>query len=96
MIEKLNKIFESRVRMGIMAILAVNETISFHELKERLDATDGNLSSHGAALEKQNYIEIQKTFIGKKPHTLFKATKIGKKAFLDHINALEYIIKNIQ
>lgn len=93
MIEGLNKIFESRVRLGIMSVLMVNDWIDFQTLKELLKVTDGNLASHIAGLEKQEYIEIMKEFVGKKPKTSFKATKSGKKAFKSHLTALENLLK---
>ena len=89
----LNKAFESRVRLGMMSILLVNDFVDFATLKEQLQITDGNLASHIAALEKLGYIEIRKQFIGKKPNTSYFATKAGKKAFTEHLDALEKLIK---
>ncbi len=94
MIGELNKAFESRVRLGIMSILLVNESVDFNTLKELLQVTDGNIASHITALEKFNYIEIRKQFIGKKPNTSYAVTKSGKKAFADHLDALEKLIKS--
>ena len=94
MIGELNKAFESRVRLGIMSILLVNESVDFNTLKELLQVTDGNIASHITALEKLNYIEIRKQFIGKKPNTSYAVTKSGKKAFADHLDALEKLIKS--
>ena len=91
--EDLNKAFESRIRLGIMSILMVNDWIDFGTLKEMLNITDGNLASHIAALEKEEYIEIKKQFVGKKPNTSYAVTKAGKKAFNDHLDALEKILK---
>jgi hypothetical protein len=91
-IENLNKAFESRVRLGIMSILMVNETVDFGTLKEQLQITDGNMASHLSALEKLKYIEITKQFIGKKPNTSYAASALGKKAFSDHLDALERLI----
>lgn len=93
-ISKLNKAFENRMRLGIMSALMVNDSLDFNALKELLDTTDGNLASHAAALEKVEYIEIKKQFIGKKPNTTFSATKLGKKAFNEHLDALEKLLKN--
>jgi DNA-binding HxlR family transcriptional regulator len=92
-IEHLNKAFESRIRLGIMSILMVNETIDFATLKEMLDITDGNLASHVSALEKLEYVSVNKQFIGKKPNTTYAATALGKSAFMEHLNALESLIK---
>lgn len=91
---KLNKAFESRIRLGIMSVLAVNEKIEFSELKEMLELTDGNLASHITALEKLKYIEVVKQFIGKKPNTTYYATEAGKRAFSEHLDALEKIIQS--
>jgi DNA-binding MarR family transcriptional regulator len=94
-IHHLNKAFESRVRLGIMAILMVNDRMDYNEIKEHLKLTDGNLASHITGLEKMNYIEIRKQFIGKKTNTSYKITRLGRKAFQEHINALEKLLKNI-
>ncbi|MBK0370806.1 winged helix-turn-helix domain-containing protein [Flavobacterium agrisoli] len=93
-IDKLNKDFESRVRLGIMSVLMVNEWIDFTEMKALLEITDGNLASHSTALEKSNYIEIKKEFVGKKPKTSYRATALGRKAFTDHLNVLEKLFKS--
>ena len=92
-IGELNKAFESRVRLGIMSILMVNERIDFGSIKEQLQVTDGNIASHISALEKLDYIKVEKKFIGKKPNTSYAATSKGKKAFHEHLNALEAIIR---
>jgi DNA-binding MarR family transcriptional regulator len=92
-IGELNKAFESRVRLGIMSILMVNEWIDFGTIKEQLQVTDGNIASHISALEKLDYIKVEKKFIGKKPNTSYAATSSGIKAFHEHLNALEAIIK---
>ena len=93
MIGELNKAFESRVRLGIMSILMVNDSIDFLTLKEMLQVTDGNIASHVTALEKLQYIEIKKQFIGKKPNTSYSVTNTGRKAFTEHLDALEKLIK---
>jgi len=92
-INDLNKAFESRVRLGIMSILLVNDFADFATLKEQLNITDGNLASHLNALEKLKYIDIKKQFIGKKPNTSYSATIAGKKAFSEHLDALERPVK---
>jgi DNA-binding MarR family transcriptional regulator len=92
-IGELNKAFESRVRLGIMSILMVNESVDFLNLKEMLQVTDGNIASHVTALEKLQYIEIKKQFIGKKPNTSYSVTNTGRKAFTEHLDALEKLIK---
>lgn len=93
MIGELNKAFESRVRLGIMSILMVNDSVDFLTLKEMLQVTDGNIASHLTALERHQYIEIKKQFIGKKPNTSYSVTNNGRKAFTEHLDALEKLIK---
>ncbi len=78
MIEKLQKVFESRVRFGVMSNLMDNETVDFNTLKEMLYLTDGNLASHLTALEKKEMIDVYKEFVGKKPKTNYAATILGK------------------
>ena len=95
LIEGLNKAFESRVRLGVMSMLMVNDEMDFTTIKEQLSITDGNLASHTTALEKLEYIKITKEFVGKKPRTSYSATPLGKKAFNEHLNALERILKGI-
>lgn len=92
-IEGLHKAFESRIRLGIMSALAVNEKLDFNSLKEYLDATDGNLASHLKALEKEEFIGVEKSFVGRKPNTQYSMTKSGRKAFEEHLGALESLIK---
>jgi len=92
-LQHINKAFDHRIRLGIMSILMVNEYADFNTLKELLGVTDGNLASHAKALETESYIMIEKQFIGKKPNTRYMATKEGRKAFRDHIDALEKLIQ---
>jgi DNA-binding MarR family transcriptional regulator len=92
-IAQLNKAFESRIRLGIMSILMVNDSVDFLTLKEMLDASDGNIASHVAALEKAEYVLVEKKFIGKKTNTSYTITSTGRKAFNDHLNALEQLLK---
>jgi len=90
----INKAFDHRIRLGIMSVLMVNEYADFNTLKELLGATDGNLASHTKALEKVDFIRVEKQFIGRKPNTKYYATEIGRIEFKKHINALEKLIKN--
>ncbi|MBL4752741.1 MAG: transcriptional regulator [Flavobacteriales bacterium] len=92
-IQGLNKAFENRIRLGIMSVLLVNQNVDFTTLKEMLQVSDGNLASHISALEKVSYISITKQFIGKKPNTSYSVTTRGKKAFTDHLDAIEKLIK---
>lgn len=92
-IDKLNKDFESRVRLGLMSILMVNDWVDFSEMKSLLDITDGNLASHSSALEKVEYIEVKKEFVGKKPKTSYRVTNKGRVAFEQHLKSLEKLLK---
>jgi DNA-binding MarR family transcriptional regulator len=94
-IENLNKLFDSRVRLGIMSALMVNAAINFNELKELIQVTDGNLASHLKALEESGYVKVHKGFIGRKTNTTYSITKAGEKAFKSHIEALERMIKSM-
>ncbi|WP_299112351.1 transcriptional regulator [uncultured Winogradskyella sp.] len=91
-ITNINKLFDHRIRLGIMSVLMVNEYADFKMLKELLGATDGNLASHTKALEKADYILVEKQFIGRKPNTRYSVTKLGKLEFKKHIEALEKLI----
>lgn len=93
-LKHINKVFDHRVRLGIMTALMVNETVDFNTLKEILGVTDGNLASHVKGLEKVNYIYVEKQFIGKKPNTSYCATQLGISEFKKHIQALEKLINN--
>lgn len=93
-IADLNKAFDSRVRLGIMSILMVNDFVDFATLRTQLQITDGNLASHINALEKLKYIEVKKQFIGKKPNTSYAVSAAGKKAFSNHLDALEQLIRH--
>lgn len=92
-LDRFNKSFESKARLGIMSVLVVNDWVEYSTLKDVLQLTDGNLASHIAALEKSGYIEVKKQFIGRKPQTTYRATRQGKKAFTDHLDALEQFLK---
>jgi len=95
-IENLNKTFDSRVRLGIMSTLMVNDAINFNDLKQLIDVTDGNLASHIKSLEESAYIKVNKGFIGKKTNTTYAVTKLGEKAFQQHLAALEKMIRTMK
>lgn len=96
LITGLNKVFESRIRLGIMSTLMVNDWFDYKSLKELLDVTDGNLASHLSNLEKHQLIEVQKQFIGRKPNTRYRATEQGRILFKDHIENLNRLIQSQQ
>ena len=93
-VENLNKAFDNRIRLGIMSILMVNDDMNFNSLKEMLQLTDGNLASHLKGLEEIGYIAVNKGFIGRKTNTTYEVTANGRKAFTEHLDALETLIKN--
>ena len=95
-IGNLNKVFDSRIRMGVMSILLMNEAMNFNDLKQLLELTDGNLASHLTNLEENGYIKVHKGFIGRKTNTTYSITKTGEKAFKDHIQALENMIRGVK
>ncbi|HQN93427.1 MAG TPA: transcriptional regulator [Prolixibacteraceae bacterium] len=92
-ISNLNKVFESRVRLGIMSALMVNDSLDFNNLKELLEVTDGNLASHLKALEQNNMVAISKQFVGRKPNTTYMVTNQGRIEFQQHLGALEELLK---
>jgi len=95
-IEQLNKTFDSRIRLGIMSALIVNESVSFNDLKELIEVTDGNLASHLKTLEDKQYIKVEKGFLGRKTNTTYSITKPGIKSFKSHLDALEKMIRSVK
>ena len=95
-IENLNKTFDSRVRLGIMSTLMVNDQINFNDLKQLIGVTDGNLASHIKALEEIGYLKVNKGFVGKKTNTTYTITKLGERSFQQHLAALEKMINGMK
>jgi DNA-binding MarR family transcriptional regulator len=95
-VERLNKVFDNRIRLAVMSALSVNDSMDFNSMKQMLNVTDGNLASHIAALEDQAYVKVTKKFAGKKPQTTYALTASGRKAFTEHIDALEQLIRKSQ
>lgn len=91
--DNLDKFLENRIRLQIMSVLISNEDYDFNSLKELLDITDGNLASNLKILEREKYIAIYKSFVGKKPNTKYKASAKGNNAFQKHLEAMEALIK---
>ena len=86
-----DQLIHGRVRLGIVSALAVEESLTFNELKERLETSDGNLSVHARRLEEAGYLEVTKSFEGRIPRTDYRLTEAGRKAlerYLDHMEAL--------
>lgn len=90
-VPELNRLIHGRLRLGIVSALAVNEALTFNELKSILSTTDGNLSVHARKLEDAGYVECRKSFHGRMPRTEFRLTPAGRSAlerYLDHMGAL--------
>jgi DNA-binding MarR family transcriptional regulator len=94
-IQNLNKVFDNRLRLGIMSVLSVNKSITFNELKELLQVTDGNLASHIKTLEESRYVSVIKGFIGRKTSTHYTITQDGKQSFQQHLEALSQMIQKV-
>ena len=92
-LDQFDRPFENRIRLQIMSVLVANQSYDFNSLKELLKVTDGNLASHLKALEKEEYIVVTKTFIGRKPNTQYAASPAGREAFKNHLQALENLIR---
>lgn len=92
----LNKIFDNRIRLGVMSSLVVNDEISFNDLKQLLEVTDGNLATHLQTLEESGFLKVHKGFVGRKTNTTYSITKAGEKAFKDHLSGLEKMIKGVK
>lgn len=88
----IDEIIHQRTRLAIMATLAGVERLEFNEIKAELGLTDGNLSTHAAALERAGYIKIRKAFKGKKPHTSLAMTAKGREAMENYIRLLKGIL----
>ena len=91
--EKLNKVIHERVRLAILSALAARGSLTFVELKELLDITDGNLSVHGNILERNGLVKVTKKFVSKKPCTTFNLTARGRREFGRYVEELEQILK---
>lgn len=91
--QKIDEILHSRIRTAIMAVLISVQEADFKFIKEKINATDGNLSVHLKKLEDAGYIEVHKSFVERKPQSNYTITKKGHKAFEDYILKLESIIK---
>lgn len=92
---EVNKLIHAPIRLGIMTILNSAKKVNFIYLREKLDVTDGNLSSHMEKLEKAGYVKVKKTFLDKKPNTVYSITEKGKKAFRGYLEHLEKIIEEV-
>jgi DNA-binding HxlR family transcriptional regulator len=93
---KLDRVIHERVRLAIVSALAVNDSLSFNELKKLLDTSDGNLSVHARRLEDAGYLTCDKSFEGRVPRTEYRLTAAGRRAlkqYLDHMEALIHRVR---
>lgn len=90
---EIDDVIHSRIRTAIMAVLVSVDEAEFTFIREKINATDGNLSVHLKKLEEHNYISVKKEFIERKPVSRYRITETGRKAFEDYIKKLESIIK---
>jgi DNA-binding HxlR family transcriptional regulator len=89
----LDRLIYERVRLGIMSALAMNEQLSFNELKSLFDVSDGNLSAHARKLEEAGYVVCTKSFEARRPKSEYRITQVGKKALLRYLEHIEAVIK---
>ena len=89
----LDPVIHERVRLGIISALAVNETLSFNDLKSLLEITDGNLSVHARKLEDAGYVRCTKSFVGRQQRTEFKLTSSGRRALESYLEQMESVIR---
>ena len=90
---KFDRLVYERVRLGIMSALAVNEQLTFNELKELFQVSDGNLSAHARKLEEAGYINCSKSFEGRRPRSEYRLTQVGRKALHRYLEHIEAVIK---
>ena len=90
----LDPVIHERVRLGIISALAVNDSLSFNDLKKLLEITDGNLSVHARKLEDAGYLRCTKSFVGRQPRTEFKLTSAGRRALELYLEQMESVIRS--
>jgi DNA-binding MarR family transcriptional regulator len=89
----IDRLIYGRVRLGIMSALAVNEPLTFNDLKALFEVTDGNLSAHARKLEDAGYITCRKSFEGRRPRSEYRLTSAGRKALNRYLEHIEAVIK---
>ncbi len=93
---ELDGLIHERARLGILSVLAVNDALSFNEIKRLLDLSDGNLSVHARKLEAAGYVECSKSFAGRLPHTEFRLTASGRRALVGYLAHMEALIRAVK
>lgn len=92
-VPELNRLIHERMRLGIMSALAVHESLGFQELKDVLNATDGNLSVHARKLEEAGYLDCTKTFVGRMPKTEYRLSDDGRQELESYLGHMESLIR---
>jgi DNA-binding transcriptional ArsR family regulator len=93
---ELDRLIHERIRLGMVSALAVNESLSFNELKELLKTTDGNLSVHARRLEEAGYVICEKYFVGRLPKTVYRLTATGRRALEHYLDHMEVLIQSMR
>ena len=93
---ELDRLIHERMRLGIISALAVNQSLSFNDLKRLLKTSDGNLSVHARKLEEAEYIACSKFFEGRMPRTEYRLTAAGKKAFDEYLVQMEELVRKLK
>ncbi len=96
MIENLDPLFHDRARLGILIMLLKEGEVDFNTLKKTLNLTDGNLATHLRKLEQAGVVEYRKTFVGRRPRTYYRLTDEGRERFLEYLDTLKNVLKNLQ
>lgn len=91
---RLDAVIHERVRLAIISALAVNESLSFNDLKKLLDVSDGNLSVHARKLEDAGYVRCTKSFVGRQPHTEYRLSASGRRALESYLQQMESVIRS--
>ena len=93
---ELDRLIHERIRLGMVSALAVNESLSFNELKKLLKTTDGNLSVHARKLEEAEYVICEKYFVGRLPKTVYRLTPAGQRALERYLDDMEALIQSMR
>lgn len=94
-VPSLDRLIHERLRLGMLAALAVNDALTFTELRAVLEVTDGNLSDHARKLENAGYVRVEKSFAGRKPRTLYRLTPRGRQALRGYIESMQGFLRSM-
>ncbi len=93
---EVDRLIHERIRLGMVSALAVNESLSFNDLKKLLKTTDGNLSVHARRLEEAEYVVCEKSFVGRVPKTVYRLTPTGRQALERYLDDMEALIHSMR